>query len=144
MLPHYLVVLPPVEEPVTALEMLVWCCLLAFGQMLIAVLGAMMQVGLTPLAGNREGLPEITGWAGRARRAHYNMLESLVLFAALVLVAQAIGKGTSSSVLLGSQLFLWGRLAYAVIYLAGIPWLRTAVWLVSVVGLALVFWGVVR
>jgi uncharacterized MAPEG superfamily protein len=129
---------------VTALDMLVWCCLVAFAQMLVAVLGAMMQVGLPPLAGNREGLPEITGWAGRARRAHHNMLESLVLFAALVLVAQAMGKGANPNVLLGAQLFLWGRLAYAVVYLAGIPWLRTAVWLVSVAGLALVFWGVVR
>jgi uncharacterized MAPEG superfamily protein len=129
---------------VTALDMLVWCCLVAFAQMLLAVLGAMMQVGLPPLAGNREGLPEITGWAGRARRAHHNMLESLVLFAALVLVAQAMGKGANPNVLLGAQLFLWGRLAYAVVYLAGIPWLRTAVWLVSVAGLALVFWGVVR
>ena len=128
----------------TALDMLVWCCLLAFAQMLIAVLGAMMQVGLPALAGTREGLPEITGWAGRARRAHLNMLENLVLFAALVLVAQAIGKGTSANVLLGAQLFLWGRLAFAVVYLTGIPWLRTAVWFVSVVGLALVFWGVIR
>ena len=126
----------------TALDILVWSCLLAFAQMLVAVLGAMMQVGLTPLAGNREGLPEITGWAGRARRAHYNMLESLVLFAALVLVAQVMGKLADKNVLLGAQLFLGGRIAYAAIYLAGIPWLRTAVWLVSVVGLALVFWGV--
>jgi uncharacterized MAPEG superfamily protein len=132
------------EEPVTALEILVWCCLLAFAQMLIAVLGAMMQVGLPPLAGNREGLPEITGWAGRARRAHYNMLESLLLFAVLVLVAQALGKAGSSMVLLGAQLFLIGRIAHAVVYIAGIPWLRTAVWLVAVVGLALVFLGVLR
>jgi uncharacterized MAPEG superfamily protein len=129
---------------VTALDMLVWCCLLAFGQMLVAVLGAMMQVGLSPLAGNREGLPEITGWAGRARRAYYNMLESLLLFAALVLVAQALGKAGTPMVLLGAQLFLIGRIAHAVVYLAGIPWLRTAVWFVAIVGLAMVFLGVVR
>jgi uncharacterized MAPEG superfamily protein len=40
---------------------------------------------------------------------------------------------------LGTQLFFWGRLAYAVIYLAGLPWLRTASWAVSVVGLVLIF-----
>jgi len=35
--------------------------------------------------------------------------------------------------------FSSGRLAYAFVYLAGIPWLRTAVWLVSVIGLLLIF-----
>jgi uncharacterized MAPEG superfamily protein len=46
-------------------------------------------VSLVTLAGNREGMPPLTGWALRAYRAHLNMLESLVLFAALVLVAVA-------------------------------------------------------
>jgi uncharacterized MAPEG superfamily protein len=41
--------------------------------------------------------------------------------------------------LLGAQLFFWARLAYAFVYLAGIPWLRTAVWTVSVIGLILIF-----
>ena len=120
------------------LTLLVWAVLLAFVQMLIAVMGATLQVGLPALAGNREGLAPCTGWAGRAARAHHNMLENLVLFAALVLVAVAAGR-TNSTTLLGAQLFFWARLAYALVYLAGIPWLRTALWLVSVVGLALIF-----
>lgn len=64
------------------LTLLVWATLLAVVQAVIAVNGAMMQVGLPTLSGNREGMPEITGWAGRAARAHRNLLESLVLFAA--------------------------------------------------------------
>jgi uncharacterized MAPEG superfamily protein len=90
------------------------------------------------LAGNREAVPAFGGWVGRAQRAHHNMLESLVLFAALVLVAVFSGK-TNSTTLLGAQLFFWARLAYAFVYIAGIPWLRTAVWTVSVIGLALIF-----
>jgi uncharacterized MAPEG superfamily protein len=124
------------------LMLLVWAVLLAFAQMLVAVGGATLQVGLPALAGNREGLAPCTGWAGRAARAHHNMLENLVLFAALVLVAVAAGK-TNSTTLLGAQLFVWARLAYAVIYVAGVPWLRTAVWLVSVIGLALIFFQLV-
>src|SRR5207248_4608306 len=120
------------------LTLLVWAVLLTFVQMLLAVMGATLQVGLPALAGNREALAPCTGWAGRAARAHHNMLENLVLFAALVLVA-ALGGRTNSATLLGAQLFFWARLAYAVIYVAGIPWLRTAAWLVSVVGLALIF-----
>jgi uncharacterized MAPEG superfamily protein len=120
------------------LMLLVWATLLAVVQAVVAVQGAMMQVGLPMLAGNREGLPEIRGWGGRAARAHRNMIENLVLFAALVLVAVAAGK-TNDMTLMGAQIFFWARLAYALVYIAGIPWLRTGVWAVSVVGLAMIF-----
>jgi uncharacterized MAPEG superfamily protein len=120
------------------LMLLVWATLLAVVQAVVAVQGAMMQVGLPMLAGNREGMPEIKGWGGRAARAHRNMIENLVLFAALVLVAVAAGK-TNDMTLMGAQIFLWARLAYALVYIAGIAWLRTGVWAVSVVGLAMIF-----
>ena len=120
------------------LSLLVWSVALAFVQVLIAVQGAMMQVGLPALAGNREALPEIKGWAGRAQRAHRNLLENLVLFAILVLVAVASGK-TNTMTLLGAQIFFWARVAYVPVYIAGIPWLRTGVWFVSAIGLILIF-----
>src|SRR5574338_755119 len=120
------------------LTLLVWSVLLTFVQMLVAVGGATLQVGLPKLVGNREGLAPCTGWAGRAQRAHHNMLENLVLFAALVLVAVAAQK-TNSTTLAGAQVFFWARVAYAFVYLIGIPWLRTAVWTVSVIGLAMIF-----
>ena len=120
------------------LAYLVWSAALTFLLVLIAVNGATLQVGLPVLAENREGLPEFTGWAGRAQRAHRNMLENLLLFAILVLVAHAAGIRNSMT-LLGAQLFFWGRVAHAVIYIAGIPWARTGAWAVSVVGLLLIF-----
>jgi uncharacterized MAPEG superfamily protein len=121
------------------LMLLGWCVILAIVQMLIAVQGSMMQVGLMTLVGNREGFPEIKGWGGRALRAHRNMIENLVLFAAVVLAVVAAGK-TSDTTLLGAQIFFWARVVYAAIYLAGIPWARTAAWTVSVVGLLMVLW----
>jgi uncharacterized MAPEG superfamily protein len=124
------------------LHLLVWTVALAFAQMLVAVSGATLEVGLPELAGNRDPAPELKGWAGRARRAHFNMLESLVLFAALVLTA-VIAQKTNSTTALGAELFFWARLVYALIYAAGIPWVRTAVWGVSVVGLILIFSQVV-
>jgi len=120
------------------LMLLVWATVLTLVQAVVAVQGALMQVGLPMLAGNREGMPEIKGWGGRAARAHRNMLENLVLFAALVLVAVVAGK-TNATTLLGAQIFLYARVAYALVYLAGIPWLRTGTWAVSVVGLAMIF-----
>ena len=120
------------------LMVLTWAVALTVVQMLIAVSGATLQVGLPALAANREGLPPYTGWVGRAYRAHHNMLENLVLFAALVLIAVVSNK-TNPTTLLGAQIFLWARVAYALIYLAGIPWLRTLTWTVSVIGLILIF-----
>lgn len=117
---------------------LVWCVALTVVQMLVATIGAQLQVGLPMLAGNHEKFPEITGWAGRARRAHYNMLENLVLFVALVLVATVAGK-TNDMTVMGAQVFLWARIAYALIYLIGIPWLRTLAWAISIVGLIMIF-----
>jgi uncharacterized MAPEG superfamily protein len=122
----------------TELSLLVASVALAFVQVLIVLLTALPQVGLPALLGNREDVPALEGMAGRAQRAHRNMLESLVLFAALVFVAHAAGKFNATTAL-GAQLFFWGRLAFAVIYLLGIPVARTLAWLVSVVGMLLIF-----
>jgi uncharacterized MAPEG superfamily protein len=120
------------------LKILVWTVVLTFIEMLVSVLFANAQLGTGMLAGNREDLPALIGFAGRALRAHRNMLESLPLFIALVLVAQVAGK-TNGATLTGCELFFWGRLAHWVIYVIGIPWLRTIAWIVSVIGLIVIF-----
>jgi uncharacterized MAPEG superfamily protein len=121
---------------------LVWSAALTLVLAVIAVSGATLEVGLPRLAGNRENMPEMSGWAGRAARAHRNILESLILFAILVFTARLVNVSNAMT-LLGAQLFFWGRVAHAIIYIIGIPWLRTAAWLVSVVGLLLIFWQLV-
>ena len=121
------------------LTLLAWSVILAIVHMLIAVQGALNQVGLMTLVGNRQNFPEILGWGGRAGRASRNMAENLPLFAAMVLAAVVIGR-TNAMTLLGAQLFFYGRIAYAVCYLGGIQWLRTASWLVSIAGIVLILW----
>ncbi|HET6196915.1 MAG TPA: MAPEG family protein [Acetobacteraceae bacterium] len=120
------------------LSLLVWTVVLTFVQVVIAAAGANAEVGLPTLAGNREDLPPIRGWAGRAQRAHRNMLENLPLFIALVLVAHIANRANGTSIL-GEQLFFWGRLVYAIVYIIGIPWVRTLLWAISVVGMILIF-----
>jgi uncharacterized MAPEG superfamily protein len=124
------------------LQLLVCAVALTVIQVVVAATGATLQIGLGPLAGNRDSLPELTGWAGRATRAHRNMLENLVLFAVLVLVAHAAGRENATTAL-GAQVFLWARAAYAVIYIVGIPWLRTAAFGVSLAGLVMIFMQVI-
>jgi uncharacterized MAPEG superfamily protein len=116
---------------------LVWSAILAFLQAVVAVVGATAAVGLPTLAGNRENMPALEGWAGRAARAHRNMLENLVLFAVLVLVAH-LAQRSNAQTALGAAIFFWARLAYAIVYIAGIPWLRTGLWTVSVIGLFII------
>jgi uncharacterized MAPEG superfamily protein len=119
------------------LQMLVWSAALAIVQMLIAVIAATGQVGLPTLAGNRENMPAYVGWCSRAQRAHLNMLESLAIFAIFVIVAQLAGRANATTAL-GATLFFWARVAYAIVYLAGIKWVRTLVWGISFAGILLV------
>ncbi len=120
------------------LVLLVWSVALTFIQMVIAVGGAIHQLGVPALVGNRENLPALWGWAGRAERAHRNMLESLVLFAVVVILADMTSRENEWTAL-GAEVFFWSRCTYAIVYIAGLPWLRTAVWTLSMVGIALIF-----
>ncbi|MGH8707344.1 MAG: MAPEG family protein [Burkholderiales bacterium] len=119
------------------ITLLAWSVVLAIVHMLAAVQALVNQKGLMTAFGNRENLPELAGWGGRAQRANVNMAQNLVVFAAVVLAAVAVG-GTNDMTLLGAQLFFWGRVAYAVCYLGGIKYLRTASWLVSIIGIVLI------
>jgi len=119
------------------LKYLLYSTILAFVQVVIAATFANQSVGLSTLAGNREGLTEMTGIAGRAKRAHLNMIENMALFSALVLIAAVAGKANANTAL-GATIFFWARLVYAVVYLIGVPWLRTVVWFVSVIGMVII------
>jgi len=122
------------------LTMLFWAVVLTFLQVIVAVILCAKQASLTELAGNRDTfVPE--GIAGRATRAHRNMLENLPLFATLVLIVHLAGLSSDTSVL-GAQVFVIARLVAAIVYIIGIPWLRTAVFGISVVGLVMVAWPI--
>ena len=87
------------------------------------------------MAGNRDNVPTASALAGRADRAAKNMLENLVLFVALAVAAG--GGQNPGRAQLGAELFVAARIVYWPVYLAGIPFLRTGLWMVSVAGLAL-------
>ena len=86
------------------------------------------------MVGNREGFAPAGGWIGRSQRAHVNMVENLLPFAALVLTVVVANKGSSTTAL-AAQLFFFARLAHAVFYIAGIAWLRTLAFAVGLVGM---------
>jgi len=119
------------------LTYLVWAAALTLVQLLVVIVGASFTIPLPLLAGNRETPIEGKGWLGRAQRAHRNILETLVLFAILVLVAHVTDRANATTAL-GAAIYFWARVAHAAIYIAGITWIRSLAFGVSMVGLVLI------
>jgi uncharacterized MAPEG superfamily protein len=116
------------------LTMLFYSTVLFFILILIPATEAILSNGLAAQAGARDRLPEPTVFNRRATRLRNNMLENMMLFVALVVLVQLAG-ANSAYTALGAQVFFWARVAHAVCYLAGWPWVRPLCWAVSVVGM---------
>jgi uncharacterized MAPEG superfamily protein len=69
-------------------------------------------------------------WAYRLGHAHRNAVENLVVFAPLAMAVHMLGLGTPATAT-AAALFLWSRLAHALIYACGIPLLRTLAFVVG-------------
>ncbi|HEY0302486.1 MAG TPA: MAPEG family protein [Rhizomicrobium sp.] len=82
-------------------------------------------------------------WAQRLYFAHSNAVENLVIFAALVLILDNLGHSTMSTVI-ACAVYFWARLAHVVVYMLGVPVLRTLAFttgFLAQVGLALAVFG---
>lgn len=123
------------------LRMLACAIALGLAYLVLAATLVTAQRGLKWNASARDGeAAPLTGIAARVDRAFRNYLETFPLFAAAVLAVVVSGR-TSADTALGVQLYFWARVAYLPIYAAGIPYLRTAVWAVSLWGLLQVLWA---
>lgn len=121
----------------TEITMLAWSVVLGLGGVLLAGGMVTRQRGLKWNASNRDGpAPPVTGAAARASRASANFLETFAFFAAAALAVVLTGRSTEHTAL-GAQVYFWARFAYLPIYIVGIPYLRTAVYAVSL-------WGVLQ
>ncbi len=78
--------------------------------------------------------PEPPLWAQRAQRAHLNMVETMPAFIAVVVAAGLSiesGNAAWAGIAMWAEVFFIARIAYAGVYIAGVPFLRTPVYLVS-------------
>ena len=82
-------------------------------------------------------------WGMRANRAYVNAVESFAPFAALVIVAHLAGKANATTAFLATS-FFWLRLAHAVVYLLGIPYLRTVIYTLGFIAVIGIFWEVIK
>lgn len=85
----------------------------------------------------------VPSWGKRADRTYLNAVETLAPFAALVIVAQLTGKANAMTAFFAMS-FFWLRLIHAVVYLFGIPYVRTAVFTLGYVAVAGIFWEVAK
>jgi len=95
-----------------------------------AGLNLTLEQGFMVGLGNRDNVKPLASWAERARRAHANAVENLVVFAALVLAAHAAGV-TNSTTAWAAIIYFWMRIAHFVTYALGIIGVRTAVWAIA-------------
>lgn len=120
------------------LQILAWAIVLGIVHISIAAVLTTQQRGAKWNAGNRDGDPKpLTGYAGRATRASHNFLETFVFYASAALAVVLAHQNNHHSAL-GSEIYFAARLVYLPIYLIGIPYLRSAVWTISLLGLFLV------
>lgn len=93
------------------------------------------RFNLWTILGNRDHRPEMSVIAARLDRAKNNMMEALPLFLGLALLAVLNKNATSTQVVNGATVFLVARILYVPIYAAGIPVLRSLVWLTGMAGM---------
>ena len=102
----------------------------------VAVWGLMESVGYP--ANPKPQSP----WAQRLKKAHANAVENLVVFAALVLAAQAAGV-TSAAIGTAAVVYFWARVVHALSYTFALPWVRTLSFTVGFICQAVVAWQLI-
>jgi uncharacterized MAPEG superfamily protein len=89
--------------------------------------------------GNRDTLPKVPAWVDRADRAQRNHLENLPMFAIVILIASLLGK-TNAITAVASIVIVVFRVSHSVIYMLGIPKIRSMLYFGALFGLlAIVF-----
>lgn len=106
---------------------------------LLAFQGALVPFnqGISWGIGSRDEARSLSNLQGRAARTVANHMESLAMFAPLILIAHLAEISTTLTVW-GAAVFLIARIAFAAVYLAGIPVVRTGVWTIGLVGILMI------
>ncbi len=82
-------------------------------------------------------------WGKRADRTYLNAVEVLAPFAVLVILVHLTGKANAMTAFWALS-FFWLRVAHAIVYLVGVPFVRTIVFVLGYVALLGTFWELVK
>ena len=122
----------------TELIILVFAALLAVAQLVLYAIKVNLEVGTDYTLGPRDTHVELSPLAGRLKRAYYNHLESLPLFAIGVLVAHVSGASNSATAL-ACQVYLGARVLYVPAYVVALPLLRSLIWSVAFLAILAIY-----
>jgi uncharacterized MAPEG superfamily protein len=123
----------------------------------LALLGATVLLGLVHIviashlqswqrgyrwtaSSREESVAPLTGLGGRTERALRNYLETFPFFAAAILVVSLTNTHSWLTVW-GAHFYFWGRLAYAILYMADVPLARSLVWNIATIGILMIVAG---
>ena len=126
------------------LRILAWGCLLALIHIFAAGRVRTKQYGTKWNMGARdEAVPPPNALVGRMERAQANFFETFPIVAAAILMIEATHR-TSATTMLGAMLWLGARIIYLPLYAAGIPVVRSVAFMVSMVGIVMLLWPLLR
>lgn len=106
------------------------------------VLAMFMTRPLMDVFGYPDNPAPLPNWAERAKRAHMNLLENLVPFAALVIVSELV-KADAAATASAATIFLYARLVHWLVYVLKVPFLRTLAFLAGVAAMLLIYLEIV-
>jgi uncharacterized MAPEG superfamily protein len=131
------------EAAWTFLHLGAWSVVLLLAHIFLQGRFATKELGLDWNAGPRDGDAKPKGaLAGRAERASLNFRETYPAFVFLILALALIGESTWVG-LAGAWLWFIARIVYYPLYLGGVPYIRSLVWLVALIGLLMMAAAVV-
>jgi uncharacterized MAPEG superfamily protein len=120
------------------LQMLVWTAILCVLQAFPYTIALILKVGpIRAMSYPQPGEESLPDWGRRSKRAHANLVENLAPFAAVVLVAHALGAANETTAM-GAIIFFWSRVAMVVGHTFAVPFLRSIAWFVSLAGLVII------
>lgn len=122
------------------LALLAWSGFLGLFHAMSTGFGTTSQHGMEYASGPRDEQKPLSTRRARNVRAFANFMQTFPIFAAGVVVS-AFGHEDHGVATWGAQFYFWARLVYVFLYITGSKY-RTPVWLVSIVGILLVYLSV--
>ena len=96
-----------------------------------------LVLGLPTAAGNQHDISPWEGANDRLNRAIRNLIEAIAIFAPIAIAVHVLGLNNDTTAL-GAQIFFIARVIHSIVYVIGVPWVRTSAWAAGVTGIVMV------
>ena len=126
----------------TDLTMLAWVAAATLLMWLPYILKLASSTTLARIISYEADNDTLPAWAARAKKAHYNAVENLAPFAALVLVAHVSGAANNATAI-SAIVYFWARIAHYFCYMFAIPAMRTITFTIGWLACVCIFWNIV-